>query len=105
MQLHDSGDWTDPSWIEGHLKEQGLEDVEVTVNPGTYHMESADEFIMTFGMMLSWLLNTWWSEELREEHSMEEVKELIRKHLVEKYEGRGWDINWLLICMTARVAK
>ncbi|CAM1503114.1 Fc.00g078900.m01.CDS01 [Cosmosporella sp. VM-42] len=105
MQMHDSGDWTDPAWIEKHLKEEGFAEVKVTLNPGTYRMESAEEFVRTFGMMLTWLINTWWSEETREKHPVEEVKELMRKHLEEKYEGEGWEINWLLICMTASVEK
>ena len=105
MQMHDSGEWTDPAWIEKHLEEEGFSDVKVTVNPGTYKMESAEEFVRTFGMMLSWLTKTWWSEELSEKHPMEEVNELIKEHLEEKYEGKGWDINWLVICMTTRVEK
>ncbi|KAF4974794.1 hypothetical protein FZEAL_8348 [Fusarium zealandicum] len=81
MQMHDQGDWTTPEWIEEHLKEQGFADVQVKNDSRSYCMKSAEEYVMTFGIMLSWLMNTWWSEETRREHSVEEVRELIRKHL------------------------
>ncbi|KAF7560930.1 hypothetical protein G7046_g3211 [Stylonectria norvegica] len=105
MQMHDQGDWTDPEWIATHLRELGLADVEVTVNPGTYRIKNADEFLNSFGMMFAWMMNTWWDEETRKEHPPEEVRELVGKHLVEKYGGEGWDVNWEVICATGRVAK
>lgn len=105
MQMHDSGDWTDREWIETHLKEQGFPDVDVTLNPGTYHIKSAEEFVDTFGIMLSWLISSWWDEETRREHPVDEVKGLVEKHLEEKYHGKGWDINWLTICFSGRVEK
>ncbi|KAJ3524948.1 hypothetical protein NM208_g11850 [Fusarium decemcellulare] len=103
MQMHDQGDWTTPEWIEEHLKKQGFTDVKVTTNPGRYFIKNAEEFIITFGMMVNWLMNSLWSEELRKEHPWEEVKELIRKHLEEKYKGKGWEIEWKVICSTGRV--
>lgn len=105
MQMHDSGDWTDPAWIEQHMKEQGFVGVKVTVVPGSCRMESANEFLRTFGMMITWLTNSWWTEEQRREHPIEEVRELTKKHLEEKYGGEGWEINWVEICATGRVDK
>ncbi|KAM5345252.1 hypothetical protein ACJ41O_011114 [Fusarium nematophilum] len=103
MQMHDQGDWTDVDWIEAHLKEQGFADVQVTLNTDRYHVESAEEFVMSFGMMLGWLMSTWWSEEARREHSVGEVKELLRRHLEEKYGGEGWEVEFRVISMTGRV--
>ncbi|KAF4946399.1 hypothetical protein FGADI_11224 [Fusarium gaditjirri] len=103
MQMHDQGDWTNPAWIEEHLKKEGFQDVKVTAHDDSYTIESAEDYILQFGMMLGWLIKTWWSEEVQREHSLEEVKELLRDHLVEKYEGKGWDIEFKVICMTGRV--
>ncbi|CAJ0541541.1 Ff.00g081020.m01.CDS01 [Fusarium sp. VM40] len=72
MQMHDQGDWTNPAWIEEHLKEQGFQDVNVTVHSDKYLVKSAEEFVLQFGMMLGWLMKTWWSEEVRNEHGMDE---------------------------------
>jgi hypothetical protein len=101
--MHDQGDWANPAWIEEHLKEQGFQDVQVTVDHGKYFLRSAEEYVLQCGMMLGWLMNTWWSEEVRKEHSPEEVKELLRMHLEEKYKGKGWEIEVKVICMTGRV--
>ncbi|KAM0435913.1 hypothetical protein ACHAPT_002805 [Fusarium lateritium] len=103
MQMHSQGDWANPEWIEGHLKDQGFVDVEVTSNLGRYHIKNAEEFVLSFGMMIAWLMNAAWSEETRREHPVEEVRELLRKHLEEKYGGKGWDLEWNVICMTGRV--
>ncbi|WAO92705.1 Hypothetical protein NCS54_01022300 [Fusarium falciforme] len=103
MQMHNQGDWTDPQWIEKHLKSQGFVDVQVTTNPGRYHIKNAEEYVLSFGMMLAWLMNAAWSEETRRQHPVEEVRELLRKHLEEKYEGKGWDVEWKVICTTGKV--
>ncbi|KAM0562378.1 hypothetical protein ACHAPJ_002068 [Fusarium lateritium] len=103
MQMHDQGDWTSPEWIKEHLKKEGLQDVQVTVDNGIYAIKSAKDYVLQFGMMLGWLMKTWWSEEVRKEHSLEEVQELLRKHLEEKYDGKGWEIQFKVICMTGKV--
>lgn len=103
MQMHDQGDWTSPAWIEKHLKEQGFQDVKVTVDHDKMFLKSAEEYILIAGVMLGWLMKTYWSEEVRKEHPEGEVKELLRKHLEEKYQGKGWEIEFKVICMTGRV--
>ncbi|RFN50554.1 coq5 family [Fusarium flagelliforme] len=103
MQMHDQGDWKSPVWIEQHLKEQGFRDVKVTVDHDKYFLRSAEEYVLQVGMMLGWLMNAYWSEEVRKEHDVNEVKELVRKHLEEKYEGKGWEIEYKVIVMTGRV--
>ncbi|KAL7948597.1 hypothetical protein V8C42DRAFT_314936, partial [Trichoderma barbatum] len=104
MQMHSSGHWDDAAWIEKHLAEDlGLANVSVRETRGTYRMESATEFVKSFGMMMPWVMSTFWSEEVRKEHPVEDVKELLRKHLEEKHGGEGWSIDWLEITMTATV--
>ena len=103
MQIHDQGDWTSPTWIENHLNEQGFQDIKVTVDHDKYFLKSAEDYVLQFGMMLGWLMNTYWSEEVRKEHDVAEVKELVRKHLQEKYQGKGWEIEIKVICMTGRL--
>lgn len=102
MQLHSSGDWTDPAWVEGHLKELGLEHVKVTSHTITQPVANAAEFLDTFGMMLPMLINSFWDPEVVKAHPLEEVKELIVKHLDEVHGGKGWDITGEFICMSGR---
>ncbi|VUC20503.1 unnamed protein product [Clonostachys rosea] len=104
MQTHTSGNWASRDWVEEHLRSQeGFRNVEVRLVPGTYRLQSGDEFVTAFGMMISWVMNSWWSEEQRAAHPLEEVKELVEKYLDEKYGGKGWDIDWEVLCMTAAV--
>ncbi|KAL7812667.1 S-adenosyl-L-methionine-dependent methyltransferase [Trichoderma aethiopicum] len=106
MQMHHSGRWDDAAWVERHLAEDlGLTGVSVRESEGSYRFGSADEFMATFHMMVPWLMKTFWSDEVRERHSPEEVKGLVKRHLEEKYGGEGWSIGWRVICMTATVAK
>jgi UDP-N-acetylmuramyl pentapeptide synthase len=103
--MHQSGHWDDAAWVEGHLKELGLTNVSAKESLGTYRFENAAEFIISFGMMLPWAMNTFWSKEVREAHPVEEVKELLKRHLDDKYNGGGWSIEWLVITMTGTVDK
>ena len=105
MQLHSSGHWYDADWVAGHLEELGLKDVSVEVKPGTYHLENADEYILAFSMMFSFMMKTFWSEELREAHPVEEVTEFVRRFLDDKYKGEGWDIHWDVIYMMGSVGE
>lgn len=89
MQRHRDGDWTDPAWIEGHLKERGFTDVQVTLTRDKYRVKDADEFVQTFSTMVAWVRAGWWDEELRRAHSEEEVRERVRRYLGERYGGRG----------------
>lgn len=105
MQMHTSGTWYEPSWVASHLQRLGLRDVRVAVQSDSYFVRSADEFIDMFGMMLGYLMTMFWSEAQVAAHSVDEVKELVRAHLVEKYNGQGWELKWDILYMTGRVDK
>lgn len=105
MQMHKNGHWTDESWVEAHLKEQGFKDVKVNLVSGVCRIESADEFVKVLAPMIQMSMNIWWSEEQRNAHGVDEVTALVKKHLEEKHGGKGWDMNWLIVCMTGRVDK
>ncbi|KAJ3958267.1 hypothetical protein N0V92_005144 [Colletotrichum tropicale] len=105
MQLHDQGVWTDPVWIEEHLKSQGFRDVLVKVVARKHYVKSAQDFLATFGVMLGWFLASWWDEETRTAHPVSEVRGLVEKHFEEKYNGDGWDVEWMLIFSTCVVDK
>jgi SAM-dependent methyltransferase len=103
--LHeDKGEWGNRDWIEGHMRKLGLLDVNAEVVRGTLRIQGVEDFMTHLGPMIAWVTNTWWSEETRKAHPLEEVKELMRKHLQETYKDEGWDLVWELICVSARVA-
>ncbi|OAA58343.1 UbiE/COQ5 methyltransferase [Cordyceps fumosorosea ARSEF 2679] len=105
MQMHDSGRWYEPSWVATHLAGLGLRDVNVAVQSDSYYIESADQFIEMFGMMLGYVTKMFWSEEQVAARPPEEVRELVRGHLVDKYEGGGWEVKWDVLYMTGRADK
>lgn len=105
VQLHSSGHWYDKTWLETHLPSLGLKNVKVTEQSGSYQLNSAEEYMNFFSMMLPFLLKTYWSEEQRAMHDLEEVTGLIHKHLVDKYNGQGWEIRWDVLYMTGLADK
>lgn len=105
VQMHGSGRWYDQAWLETHLPTLGLSDVCVTLIPGTYRVSGADEFLSYFAMMVPFLTKAFWSEETCAAHGIDEVTELVRKHLVDKYKGQGWDLDWDMLYMTGRADK
>ncbi|QLI67743.1 Glandicoline B O-methyltransferase roqN [Metarhizium brunneum] len=105
MQTHDSGRWYDCEWIRRHLEEEGFGDVQVTVTSGRYHVENAAEFVRFFGMMIPFIMNTWWSEELRREHPVDVVRKGVEEFVESRYEGKGWDVEWEIISTTGVVRK
>lgn len=103
MQMHKSGHWDDAAWVESHLRSLGLEDVTARESPGSYHLSGVDEYMMAFDGMLRWVRNSYWSEEVKEAHSEDEVRSAVRKFLEEKYGEQGWDVNWVTIVVTGKV--
>ncbi|KAB5555035.1 S-adenosyl-L-methionine-dependent methyltransferase [Coniochaeta sp. 2T2.1] len=103
MQTTQWGKWSDVNWIRRTLEDLGLEDVKVDVLATLQRIHGAEDYVACFEMMFKWVINSQWSEELRKEHGIEEVKGLVREHLREKYGGRGWDATWVSIIASARV--
>lgn len=108
MQLHSSGNWVDRKAVEEHLTanySDELVDVEVKNVVGRYTFQQPEEWLLIFENMVGWLTSGWWSEETRQAHPADEVKELMLKHLTEKYQGKPWEVSWELICATARLRE
>ena len=104
MQLTKSGHWTDPAWIESHLKKIGFEDVTVQTNEGSHFIEGVDEFMDMASIMIGMLMSWYWSEEQRAAHGREEVERLMGEFWREKYGEKGWWIRWTTISMTGRAS-
>ena len=105
LQAHDNGRWDDELYIDASLREVGFRDVSVRLHPSRYRISSPEEWVMGFGTMLTFVMNTWWSEEQRQAHPYEEVSDLVLKYLRGRYGEEGWDITWVLITATGRVEK
>ncbi|KAL2138696.1 hypothetical protein VTI28DRAFT_6369 [Corynascus sepedonium] len=89
------GDWPDANWLRRTLEEKGLEDVKVDLYAFLSHCDGPDHFVGLFGMMLEFVMDSCWSEELRKAHPKEEVLQLVKEHVTKKYGGKGWDLSWV----------
>lgn len=98
------GHWGDVNWIRHTLEKKGLKDVRVEPLATLQRSDSAEYFVNHFQMIIRWVTSTMWSEELRKEHPPEEVRQLVKDYLEKKYEGKGWDLVWISIISSARVA-
>ena len=103
MQTTAWGEWSNVNWVRRALEDVGLEDVRVEVLAHLQRVHGAADFVACFESMMRWVVESCWSEELRREHGMDEVKRLVRDHLEEKYGGRGWDVTWTSIIASGRV--
>lgn len=103
LQTTPWGKWADINWIRKTLQAKGLEDVKVDVLAHITHVESTDQFLSHFGMMIEWAINCNWPEELRSAHPQEEVMQLMRDFLDRKYQSGGWDLSWVSLIASGRV--
>ncbi len=102
LQTTPWGKWSDVNWVRKTLTEKGFEDIKVDVFAFLSHVESADFFLKNYGMMMDWIVNTSWSDELRAEHPKEEVHRLVKEFLEKKYDGEGWDLSWIALVASGR---
>jgi hypothetical protein len=94
-------EFTDPGLVSEQLTRHGFEDVEVRTVEHVMSVESAGDYLRTFGMMRDWMVGAYWSEESKE-LAKGMLDEHIVGHLTEKYGGQGWDLTWTLILVTSR---
>ncbi|KAJ0124482.1 Aklanonic acid methyltransferase DnrC [Diaporthe amygdali] len=104
MQLTDDGHWDDVDWVRGALTDQGLVDVQVDVLATLSSVKSPEHFMKTSGMMVEYAGKLNLGLDLQNgRDKVEEVKELVKKHLVEKYGEEGkWTLTWVSIIASGR---
>jgi hypothetical protein len=103
LQTTTWGEWWNVNWIRKTLADKGLQDVEVDVYAFLSHVDSADFFLTNCGVMMDWVVNSCWPEELRKAHPKEEIHGLVKEFLEKKYGGEGWKLSWVVAVATGRV--
>ncbi|KAH8680836.1 S-adenosyl-L-methionine-dependent methyltransferase [Xylariales sp. PMI_506] len=93
-------EWTDERAAQV-LEAHGFEQVRFEKMHNVQHLESADAFMETFGVMVKHLTESYWTSEQRQKHQ-DSLRERVIRHLQQKHGGAGWDINWTLILITSR---
>lgn len=104
MMTNGQSGWADPESIEQKLADHGFENIRVETIQHIQHIDSAEHFTEIFAMMISWMVNTYWTPEQKEEHQ-NSLKKRVEEHLREKYAGKGWDLTWTMILATCQTRK
>ena len=104
MQLSDDGHWDNVDWLHGALTDHGLVDVQVDVLATLTPIRSPEHFMKTSATMVEYAGKLTLGLDLDNDRGkVEEVKELVRNHLVEKYGKLGkWTLTWVSIIASGR---
>ncbi|KAI1299040.1 S-adenosyl-L-methionine-dependent methyltransferase [Xylaria venustula] len=94
-------EFIDPELIPQQLRRHGFETIEVRTAEHVMHVEGAEDYLRSFGMMKDWMMKAYWSEESQEK-GKDIIDEHIVRHLTEKHGGQGWDLPWTLVLATCR---
>jgi hypothetical protein len=101
MAIHGKLEWTDPEGVRKELVDHGFVNVKVEVTEQIVRVKDAEDYLKSFGMMKTWMVNTHWSEESKEK-GKDMLDDHILSHLKEKYNGEGWDMTWKAIIATCQ---
>ncbi|KAI1098738.1 S-adenosyl-L-methionine-dependent methyltransferase [Jackrogersella minutella] len=94
MAIHGKPQWTDPDGIEKELRSHGFENIQVKTSSYIVCVHSAEEYLQSYRMMKDWMVNTYWTEDSKQK-AQNMLDDHIVKHLKDKYNGQGWDLNCL----------
>lgn len=104
MTLSDDAHWDDVDWVRSALTEQGLLDVQVDVLATLTSIKSPEHFMKQNATMVEYCAKLTLGLDLGTERAkVEEIKELVKKHLVEKHGKDGkWTLTWVSIIASGR---
>ncbi|KAL1860379.1 hypothetical protein Daus18300_009292 [Diaporthe australafricana] len=104
MQLSGDGHWDDVDWVRRALTDQGLLDVQVDVLATMTSIKNPEHFMKTSSTMIEYAGKLTLGLDLQNgRDKVEEVKKLVKRHLVEKYGEEGkWTLTWVSIIASGR---
>lgn len=86
VRFNTQGDWLDAGWIQSYLPTVGFEDAKAELFPYEMKIHGVDAFMNRFAMMADFVVNRYWSDEMKAEHG-ESVRPAIRKYLEDTYRN------------------
>ncbi|KAI0536625.1 S-adenosyl-L-methionine-dependent methyltransferase [Xylaria digitata] len=101
MAPNGRAEFIDPDLVPEQLRGYGFEDVGVQTAEHIMRVESASDYLVSFGMMKDWMIQAYWSEESKEKANGM-LDDHMMQHLTEKYGGQGWDLKWTMVLVTCR---
>ncbi|KAI1410354.1 S-adenosyl-L-methionine-dependent methyltransferase [Hypoxylon sp. FL1857] len=101
VALHGKSQWTDLEGVKKELTAHGFQNIQVKTVPHSVHVHSAEDYLRSYRMMKDWMVNTYWSEESKLK-AKDMLDDHIVKHLKEKYNDEGWDLDWVVLLATCQ---
>lgn len=104
MTLSDDGHWDNVDWVREALTDQGLVDVQVDVLATLTPIKNPEHFMKTSATMIEYAGKLTLGLDLEADRGkVEEIKEHVKKYLVEKYGKDGkWTLTWVSIIASGR---
>ncbi|QGI59628.1 hypothetical protein CEK26_001754 [Fusarium fujikuroi] len=104
VALHGKSEWVEPEGIEAELVRHGFVDVKVETVDLIRPVANAESFLASFGMMVKWIINKYWTVEQKEQYE-DDFNKVLVEHLQIKHCGNGWDLKSTAILVTARTPQ
>ncbi|KAF5590381.1 s-adenosyl-L-methionine-dependent methyltransferase [Fusarium pseudoanthophilum] len=104
VALHGKPEWVEPKGIKAELVGHGFVDVTVETVDLIHPVANAEGFLASFGMMIKWVINTYWTAEQKEQYG-DDFNKILVEHLQIKHGGKGWDLKSTAILVTARTPQ
>lgn len=101
VALHGKMQWVDPAGVEKELKEHGFENIQIETIEVVNEVRDAESFVADISGMIKWMINTYWTEEQRDNHAAG-FNDFLIEHLKEKHGGKGWKLTSRVIVATAQ---
>ncbi|KAI1382703.1 S-adenosyl-L-methionine-dependent methyltransferase [Hypoxylon trugodes] len=101
MAINGKPQWTNPEGVEKELRSHGFENIQVKAMPHVVYIHDAEDYLKSYRMMKDWMVNTYWSEESKKK-AKDMLDDHIVKHLKEKHNNQGWDLDWTVILATCQ---
>ncbi|KAF5699476.1 s-adenosyl-L-methionine-dependent methyltransferase [Fusarium globosum] len=104
VALHGKTEWVEPEGIKAELVRHGFVYTKVETIDLIHPVANAEGFLASFGMMVKWIINTYWTVEQKEQYE-DGFNKMLVEHLQIKHGGNGWDLKSTAILVTARTPK
>ncbi|CVK84936.1 uncharacterized protein FMAN_01860 [Fusarium mangiferae] len=101
VALHGKPEWVEPEGIKTEMVRHGFVDTKVETVDLIHPVANAEGFLASFGMMVKWIINMYWTVEQKDQYE-DGFNKMLVEHLQIKHGGNGWDLKSTVILVTAQ---
>ncbi|RKL30754.1 hypothetical protein BFJ72_g11319 [Fusarium proliferatum] len=78
--LHGQPEWVEPEGIQAELIRHGFVDTKAETVDLIHPVADAEGFLASFGVMVKWIINTYWTVEQKEQYE-DDFNKILVEHL------------------------